>query len=289
MPKLSPLQRHQLAQHFPEIGEMLSKQEQTDLLKQLVSKKSDNKVKIDLNGSEVATLQGEKGDKGDAGNDGYTPQFGKDYFTDDHIRALLELSTPTKGKHYFTPQEVNHFIELVTPKKGVDYRDGKNGIDGLDGRNGRDGKDGTDGKSVKLQEVLGALKDKEGKLSLSMFKDGDAITKAFQKVNMNDMRWHGSGLNSVVHDSTLTGTGTPSSPLSVVSSVGSNYSETPSPAIDGVENIFTTVHNINFVFGVYINGAFQHPASYTIFTNHVIFTVAPDISLAGMPFTIIYS
>lgn len=35
-------------------------------------------------------------------------------------------------------------------------------------------------------------------------------------INMNDMRWHGSGLTEVIHDTTLTGKGTTASPLSVV-------------------------------------------------------------------------
>lgn len=38
-------------------------------------------------------------------------------------------------------------------------------------------------------------------------------------INMNDMRWHGAGLAAVVHDATLTGNGTISSPLSVTSSL----------------------------------------------------------------------
>lgn len=37
-------------------------------------------------------------------------------------------------------------------------------------------------------------------------------------INMNDMRWHGGGISSVTHDATLTGSGTASSPLSVVGS-----------------------------------------------------------------------
>lgn len=54
---------------------------------------------------------------------------------------------------------------------------------------------------------------------------------------MNDMRWHGGGLSSVSHDATMTGTGTPSSPLSVV---GGGFTvlkaaETP----DGTITVFT--------------------------------------------------
>lgn len=112
-------------------------------------------------------------------------------------------------------------------KDGIDGRDGTDGRDGVDGerglrgypgedgkngKNGKDGKDGVDGKSVTLEEVMGEVlksqKPEKGKI---------------------DQRWHGGGLSKVSTDATLTGLGTPSSPLSVVGSAGTQiWNETVS-------------------------------------------------------------
>jgi len=58
-------------------------------------------------------------------------------------------------------------------------------------------------------------------------------------INMADMRWHGGGgLSSVSTDSTLTGNGTPSNPLHVVSS-GGLIRLTLTGTVDGAHNSFT--------------------------------------------------
>jgi hypothetical protein len=81
-----------------------------------------------------------KGDKGDDGEDGYTPQKGKDYFTNQEITEFKmsvtpikgedyfdgeDGYTPEKGKDYFTEKEIKEFKNAVTPIKGEDYFDGK--------------------------------------------------------------------------------------------------------------------------------------------------------------------
>ena len=71
------------------------------------------------------------------------------------------------------------------------------------------------------------------------------------RIKLIDQRWHG-GLSSVSHDSTLTGTGTPSYPLSVVSAGLSK--ETPSGTVNDSNVTFTVTHQpffINVNGGIY--------------------------------------
>jgi hypothetical protein len=55
-------------------------------------------------------------------------------------------------------------------------------------------------------------------------------------LNMNDQRWHGGGISSVSHDATLTGQGTPSSPLSVV---GASTTFVDNEVVSGSTTTFT--------------------------------------------------
>lgn len=70
--------------------------------------------------------------------------------------------------------------------------------------------------------------------------------------------------------------------------IASLYTQTPVGTIDGVNAAFTTTNTINFVVGLYQNGAFVHPVDYTFASTTLTFNTAPDVSFAGMPFTIVY-
>ncbi len=84
------------------------------------------------------------------GDDGDTPVKGKDYFTAEEVKEIVEkaakLATPKKFEDYFTDSEIDFIVQEILrnfkkemmPVKGVDYRDGR---DGADGKNGRDGQD----------------------------------------------------------------------------------------------------------------------------------------------------
>lgn len=123
--------------------------------------------------------------------DGYTPVFGKDYFTDEHIASFLKATTPQKGVHYFTEKEAKDFLKQATPKKGKDYRDGLDGYtpvkgkdyfttkeinafmkacapvkgvhykDGAPGPQGKPGKDGTAISAIDIRNKLESLNGKE--------------------------------------------------------------------------------------------------------------------------------
>lgn len=185
----------------PELLKALELKKQTKLLQQL----AENKI----------TVITEKGDKGD---------------------------TPVKGIDYLTPEEINNISnyvkdtvkEEVRPVKGVDYFDGVDGKDGKDGKHGRDGVPGQDGSPDTAIQIADKLNTLNGKVDSKVIKDFPTLENFVKEIkkgkllelrdikgarlDMNDQRWHGGGLSSVSHDATLTGQGTPSSPLSVVSS-----------------------------------------------------------------------
>lgn len=134
-----------------------------------------------IDGSEFKGEQGEKGDTGDKGDKG------------------------EKGD------------------KGNDGKDGKNGKNGSDGLNGVDGKDGVDGSIDDALTIVEKLNTLENVLDVSVIKDAidkkyvDAGMKKIDgRIKLIDQRWHGGGLSKVTTDSTLTGTGTPASPLHAV-------------------------------------------------------------------------
>ena len=127
-------------------------------------------------------------------------------------------------------------------KDGVNGKDGingKDGRDGLDGRNGRDGKDGIDGKDGKdgspdsAEQIAIKLNTLEEAIDVSVIKGAvskedfeksgkkiDEISNTINTKGKIDQRWHGGGLSKVTTDSTLTGNGTPASPLHVASAGG---------------------------------------------------------------------
>lgn len=142
---------------------------------------------VDLKGEKGD--QGEKGEQGEPGEDGFTPVFGVDYFDGE------QGPQGEPGKDGYTPI------------KGKDYFDGKNGKDA----------------PVLLPEtVIASLKTLKGKdrLPLSAIADSEFLMKIGsrqgKKIDTSDQRWHGGGLSTVSHDGTLSGDGTPSSPLSVI-------------------------------------------------------------------------
>jgi hypothetical protein len=73
------------------------------------------------------------------------------------------------------------------------------------------------------------------------------------------------------------------------SSVPTIYTETPTGDIDGVNAIFTVLHNITTVFSFAVNGQFLHPVEYTISGNQITFNNPIPADLAGTNFTMIYA
>lgn len=126
-----------------------------------------------------------------------------------------------------------HILKVVG-KKG-DKGDPGETIVGPPGPEGKPGKsipgnDGKDGSPDTPQQIADKLNSLEEILDFKVLKGIPDFTPyekrlgLLEKTNtLNpkgpvDLRWRGGGLSSVTHDSTLTGLGTPASPLSVASS-----------------------------------------------------------------------
>lgn len=135
---------------------------QKELLEKLPEKQN---ISIQVEGVEVASIEGAKGDKGEQGEAGKTPVKGVDYFTDEDVQEITEKvqklikpakdgKTPVKGVDYFTDKDVADFIKEVVPL----FPKGK------DGAKGKDGKDAKIDYDVIAEMVLEMIpKPKDGK------------------------------------------------------------------------------------------------------------------------------
>lgn len=166
---------------------------------------------------------GERGEKGDTGQDGksithddiveitkkVTPIKGKDYFTEQEVANITDKSTPVKGRDYFTKEEILKITKDATPIKGRDYFDGTDNKndDPLDIAN----KLNTLKDVIDVSVIKGAVDKKYVQEQNKKVLDG--MIKEEGRIKLKDQRWHGGGLSSVHHDTTLTGTGSTSSPL----------------------------------------------------------------------------
>ncbi len=193
------------------------------------------------------------------GNDGYTPIKGKDYFTAAEQAAFLKAVTPVKGRDYFEGKEGAMGPKGPKPLAGVDY---PIPTDGKDGKPGRDGAAGRDGSPDTPLEIARKLNSVENVLDIKVIKDSeklfqpinDRLTKIENKPEKGpvDQRWHGGGLSVISHDTTLTGSGTPSSPLSVVAAgtgTVTSVSITPANGVSGTVATPTTTPAISLSLG----------------------------------------
>jgi len=184
---LNPQQKQKLLKLYPQLSPFFQQQE-------LISK----------------IPKGEKGDKGNDGKDGYTPVKGKDYFTPNEVNQLA---------HYVKDNVVTEdILKKSTPIKGKHYFDGKDYV-----LTKEDKKEIAQSIDVPIVEKTEIIKEVLPKLNVSMV-DGavskkdllSGMAKVDGRFKLIDQRWHGGGLSQVYHDTTLTGTGSPSSPLSVI-------------------------------------------------------------------------
>ena len=79
------------------------------------------------------------------------------------------------------------------------------------------------------------------------------------------------------------------------SAITTVYTETPSGLINSSNTTYTTVHTINNIFSMAINGQYLHPqdigagtGDYTVSGSTITFLTALPSSLAGTSFTVVY-
>lgn len=116
-------------------------------------------------------------------------------------------------------------------EKGDTGERGPRGLTGEKGDAGKDGKNGKDGRDAKLISV--------DEIVSPINKRIDEISNTINAKGKIDQRWHGGGLSRVSTDATLTGNGTPSSPLSVVGGGSITAWSTPPETPDSSNLIFT--------------------------------------------------
>ena len=192
--------------------------------------------------NKIQQLKGDKGDKGDK---------------------------PVKGKDYFTPKEIDEFARLIlkeaTPKKGVHYNDGKDYI--LTEKDKIEIAKKIDvpivekvlerveivkevSKPVDISMIAGAVSKKELEEKHKKILDGMALVDG--RIKLIDQRWRGGGQAKVYHDTTLSGDGTPSNPLSVIGGGGGVSVLTISGTVDDSNVTLTAVQEPSLLV---INGS----------------------------------
>lgn len=140
-----------------------------------------------------------------------------------------------------TNKNLKKLDDKISKIKNIEGRPGKDGKDGRDGRDGKDGQKGLPGKDGSPDtplEIADKLNTLEGAIDASVIKNnGNAITtdhlnqilKAVSSINnVRTAMANASqqGIQSVVHDSSLSGLGTTASPLSVISVIASDVAVT---------------------------------------------------------------
>lgn len=240
--KLNQKQKSILSTYFPELKPFTEIKDESNSAADSLAIALINKIE---------SVKGEKGDKGDKGD---TPKKGVDYLTDDEVKGLID-----------------YVVKLAKPKKGIDYVDGKNGKDGrdgIDGKNGIDGRDGIDGNLIDGKTIAERLNKYKGVLSIDVL-EGVASKKELQsqesrilagmtkiegRIKATDQRWHGGGLSQVYHDSTLSGTGTSSNPLTVIG--GGTWYQDEIVAESTTGTSFSLLHTPTNIVFLYKNGQY---------------------------------
>lgn len=174
---LTPVQRSRIAALYPELRDWLEMRAANERLDNLTNNSMSDMLVTAL----VSKIESLKGDQGEIGITGEKGDIGE------------------KG-------DVGETGPMG--EKGDVGERGPRGLTGEKGEAGKDGKSGKDGRDAKLisvDEIISPLN-----------KRIDEISNTINAKGKIDQRWHGAGLSRVSTDTTLTGNGTPSSPLSVV-------------------------------------------------------------------------
>lgn len=188
--------------------------------------------------------------------------------------------------------------------KGKNGKDGSKGLDGKVGEKGARGDDGKDGSPDTPDEVVDKVNSAKKKILWKQIKGVPDFTTSdtmnqigYASGGANQVRFLSNGVVVSAHvteinfstNITPTYDGNGRITLTASGSGGSTtYSETPSGTVNSVNVTFTTAHAITTVINFAINGQFIHPAEYSVVGSTITFIAAPDISLSGLPLTIIY-
>lgn len=185
---MTPQAKRLLSQAFPEIAARMQAEDIESLLKRvLIQPKLPSEI-ID----KIKAVRGERGEKGEKGDEG-------------------KRGESVRGDRGAKGDKGDRGIPGIKGERGPKGEQGIRGGRGEMGIQGVKGDRGNDGKSAVFD--VRAISD-------PLNKRMDEISNTILAKGKIDQRWHGGGLSRVTTDSTLTGLGTPASPLSVASSGG---------------------------------------------------------------------
>lgn len=189
--------------------------------------------------------------------------------------------TPIKGKDYFTESEINQWVSYIlkesTPVKGVHYTDGEKGDKGdsyiLTAEDRKKIARSIDVPVVEKviekttvevlpEDIARRLNSLKNVLDVSVIRGAvnkkdlesqdkkvlDGMTRIDGRIKLIDQRWHGGGLKTVSHDTTLSGDGTAANPLSVIGTGSGGAFITVTGTIDGNNTVYTTVTRPTMVY-----------------------------------------
>lgn len=276
--KLTSKQKNIVSNFFPELGSYVDSRQGYD------NSVADSLIVALIN--KIESVQGEKGDKGDKGDLHITPE---------DLQKIAKIAS-----------------ELAKPVKGKDYNDPKDGKEGKPGRDGNnyvltewDKKEIAQKIKVPIVEKIIEIQ-KINTIKEIPFFDKTSVKGIVQDIispyekrlgsieksnTLNpkgaiDQRWGGrGGLQKVSHDTSLSGDGTPSNPLSVVG--GSTfYNDTVSGLINSSNRVYTVPNTIGSPIVLFLsNSSYQSGVDYTVTgPKQITMTIAPDSSLSGQPF-----
>lgn len=271
------LQNDQIHETLKEIAstgdhQLLKEDELVDAVKELTkttehillqNEEKRGEISVVVEGGETTFYKGEKGEKGDTGERGPTGPEGR--------RGIMGDKGDTGERGV----------------DGVDGKDGKNGRVGLRGPKGDRGErgprgepgisgvNGENGRDVDPEKV----KEIEAKADFAVGR----ASKTVALIELEDVSIEGptNGQTLTYDGSTRVWRNT--SPTSTTT-----YDETPTGTIDGLNTTFNTTQTITFIYGIYMNGQHIAKSQYSSLGTTITFVTAPDISYAGLDFSVVY-
>ncbi len=164
----------------------------------------------------------------------------------------------------------------VDGKDGVAGKDGKHGNNGVDGKDGAAGQDGHTHTPEELKAIILPLIPKPEPVVVPEVDVEAIANQVEQRVNARPSRRVGG-----VH--------TPGDNHVTASLSRIIQTETPIGTINGINKIFTVKANINAILSFILNSQAIHPVEYSFANSTITFVTAPDASLAGLSFTVVYA
>ena len=251
----------------PEVSNLISRSELRNLIQSLIIQPKDGKTPTR---DEIISIIRDyivQPRDGIDGKDGETP-------TEEELLSLIlplipkvkDGKTPIAGVDFKVPDpetpqgivdKINTLKNAIDPSTIKDYK-----------------------ASTPLSDIIPAV-IKELKTGKNRLAAKDITDLPLKQFNMNDQRWHGGGLSTVIHDTTLTGDGTTASPLSVVPSGSTGYQQIISGIVDGSNRVFgfTSAPNAIVVDGVSMQKTAVDGTVNWTGTTTITLTVAPNFDI----------